>query len=53
MSIKLNTFGGLFSMFRYFRTDEADFNEDRSDRKVLPVHEQTEKDYVSVFTSLG
>lgn len=53
MSIKLNTFGGLFSMFRYFRTDEADFNENRSDRKVLPVHEQTEKDYVSVFTSLG
>ena len=40
-------------MFRYFRTDEADFNENRSDRKVLPVHEQTEKDYVSVFTSLG
>ena len=53
MSNKLNTFGSLFSMFRYFRIDEADFNENRSDRKVLPVHEQTEKDYVSVFTSLG
>lgn len=53
MSNKLNIFGTLFSMFRYFSTDEVDFNENRSDRKVLPVHEQTEKDCVSVFTSLG